>query len=113
MDDQGDVLARLEAVLEQRRTAAPEDSYVASLHAKGAVAILAKISEEAQEVIEAGRDDDNAHLVHEVADLWFHCMVLLSNRGLSVADVTGELASRFGVSGLAEKAARRTGTRRT
>lgn len=101
-----DVLARLSAVLERRRAAAPDQSYVARLYAQGDEAILAKITEEAQEVVGAARSDDDAHLIHEIADLWFHSMVLLGKRRLAADDVLAELAGRFGVSGLDEKAAR-------
>lgn len=96
----------LEDALEARRAADPSSSYVAQLYAGGAHAILDKVAEEATEVIEAGHGDDNEHLVHEVADLWFHTMVLLKHRGLSSDDVFAELGRRFGVSGLEEKAAR-------
>lgn len=106
MADQGEVLARLAEVLESRREADPESSYVAGLYAKGEPAILAKIAEESEEVIEAGGGDDDAHLVHEVADLWFHTLVLLKHRRLSPDDVLSELGRRFDVSGLTEKAAR-------
>jgi len=106
MIDSAEVLARLADVLAERRHADPDSSYVAGLHARGVDAILAKVAEESDEVIEAGREKDDGHLAHEVADLWFHTMVLLSHRGLSADDVLAELARRFGVSGLTEKAAR-------
>lgn len=100
------ILTRLEAVLEARRNADPETSYVAGLLAGGHKAIVAKIGEEAEEVIEAAAGEDDAHLIHEIADLWFHTVVLLVHRRLSSGDVLSELGQRFGVSGLAEKAAR-------
>jgi len=107
---ESDILARLTDVLAARRRADPDSSYVAGLYARGADAILAKIEEEAAEVVAAGHGADDAHLVHEVADLWFHSMVLLLYRDLAPDDVLAELARRFGVSGLEEKAARgRTG----
>lgn len=104
--DKQDILERLVEVLASRRDVDPERSYVAGLYAGGSEAILAKIEEEAAEVLEAGRGRDDAHLVHEVADLWFHSMVLLLHRNLTPDDVLAELARRFGVSGLDEKAAR-------
>lgn len=109
-----DILTQLDATLARRLGADPSASYTASLYAGGTAAMTAKVAEESAEVIEAaeqaagGADDEHArnHLVHEVADLWFHCMVLLQAHGASTADVQAELARRFGVSGLQEKAAR-------
>lgn len=101
-----DILERLDAALAARRDGDPQKSYTASLYAGGADAISAKISEEAGEVLEAAQADDDAHLIHEVADLWFHCMVLLQSRGLDTTAVQAELGRRFGVSGIEEKAAR-------
>lgn len=106
MAERDNVLSRLSKVLEERRRADPESSYVARLYAQGTPAILAKIAEEAAEVDAAGRADDDAHLLHEVADLWFHTLVLLGHRQLSGDDVLAELGRRFGLSGLDEKAAR-------
>lgn len=101
-----EILTRLAEVLAARRDADPERSYVAGLYAGGREAILAKIEEEAAEVLAAARESDDAHLVHEIADLWFHSMVLLQSRDLGPDAVLAELARRFGVSGLDEKAAR-------
>lgn len=101
-----DILTRLTEVLAARRDADPERSYVAGLYAGGHEAILAKIEEEAAEVLAAARGADDPHLVREIADLWFHSMVLLVSRDLTPDDVLAELARRFGVSGLDEKAAR-------
>ena len=81
-------------------------SYVASLFAKGDDAILKKIGEEATEAVMAAKDGDPRRITAEVADLWFHCLVLLARYGLSPADVLAELARREGTSGHAEKAAR-------
>ncbi len=104
------VLAQLEAVLQQRRTADAETSYVASLYRKGLDAILKKVGEEATETVMAAKDvassADKDKLVYEVADLWFHTLVLLVDQGLSHEAVLQELARRFGVSGHEEKAAR-------
>ena len=105
MADQ-DFLARLAATLASRKGADPGTSYVASLFAKGDDAILKKIGEEATETVMAAKDGDPARIVSEVADLWFHCLVLLAQRGLSPQDVLDELARREGTSGHAEKAAR-------
>ncbi|MGA9665611.1 MAG: phosphoribosyl-ATP diphosphatase [Gallionella sp.] len=98
-----DILQRLSATLKARKLATPESSYVARLFSKGEDAILKKIGEEAMEVVLASKSGDKTHLVHETADLWFHCMVLLAQHGLSPDDVLDELARREGVSGLAEK----------
>jgi phosphoribosyl-ATP pyrophosphohydrolase len=101
-----DTLTALAEVLEQRRQADPSDSYVASLYAKGLDAILKKIGEEATETVMAAKDGVPERVVSEVADLWFHCMVLLAHQGLGPDDVLGELDRRFGLSGHAEKASR-------
>jgi phosphoribosyl-ATP pyrophosphohydrolase len=101
-----DILQRLTATLEARKQAAPETSYVAKLFSKGENAILKKIGEEATEVLLAAKGGDKTHLVYETADLWFHCMVLLAQHGLSAEDVLNELARREGVSGIAEKNSR-------
>ena len=101
-----DVLARIADIIEQRRDADPKSSYVASLFAKGDDAIAKKIGEEAVETVMAAKDGDPARITSEVADLWFHCMVLLARFGLTPADVIAELARREGTSGHAEKAAR-------
>ena len=102
-----DILQRLTETLEARKHAAPESSYVAKLFSKGDDAILKKVIEEAGEVLLAAKDANNEHLVYEVADLWFHCMVLLAQKGLSADDVLEELARREGVSGITEKANRK------
>lgn len=101
-----EILAQLSDILEQRKGAAPDSSYVASLYDKGLDAILKKVGEEATETVMAAKDGDADKLVYEVADLWFHTMVLLAEQGLSADDVLKELARRFGVSGHDEKAAR-------
>ncbi len=101
-----DTLNRLAVVLEQRKQAAPDSSYVAKLYGKGLDGILKKIGEEATETVMAAKDGDREKIVYEIADLWFHSMVLLAHQGLHPDDVTGELERRFGLSGLAEKARR-------
>ena len=101
-----DILGRLDAALAKRRDGDPAKSYTASLYTGGVNAISAKITEEAAEVVEAAGENDDEHLIHEVADLWFHTMVLLQSRGLNTSAVQAELARRFGVSGIEEKAGR-------
>jgi phosphoribosyl-ATP pyrophosphohydrolase len=101
-----DLLARLTLVLEERKQANPESSYVAKLHQKGQDAILKKIGEEACELVMASKDQDKHKVVCEAADLWFHSLVALSWHGLSAHDVLAELDRRMGLSGLVEKASR-------
>ncbi len=105
-----DVLTRLAQVLEERKQAAPDSSYVASLHAKGLNKILEKVGEECTETLLAAKDAERSgntsELVYETADLWFHTLVMLSRLGLGPDDVLDELARRFDLSGLEEKAAR-------
>ena len=112
-----DVLTHLYHLLEARKQSGAEKSYVASLYQKGDDAILKKVGEEAAEVIIAAKnitdaakniteDATKAALVYEVADLWFHCLVLLHHKNLSHQDVLSELARRFGTSGIDEKQAR-------
>ena len=84
----------------------PGSSYVASLFAKGDDAILKKIGEEATETVMAAKDGQPERITAEVADLWFHCIVLLARHGLGPEDVLAELARREGTSGHAEKSAR-------
>ena len=101
-----DILARLMEVLEARKQAAPDSSYVASLYHKGLDSILKKIGEEATETVIAGKAGDDEQVIYETADLWFHSLVLLAHRGLSAEQVLTELERRFGLSGLEEKASR-------
>ncbi len=103
-----ETLQQLAEVLEQRKQADPESSYVAGLYAKGLDAILKKIGEEATETVMAAKDGDAEKIIYETADLWFHSLVLLAQQDLHPDDVLQELQRRFGLSGLAEKAARRT-----
>jgi phosphoribosyl-ATP pyrophosphohydrolase len=102
-----DTLGRLADVLEQRKAADPDSSYVARLYAKGLDAMLKKIGEEATETVMAAKDGDRDKIVYEMADLWFHSLVLLADRGLHPDDVLAELDRRFGLSGLEEKARRK------
>lgn len=101
-----DVLARLSELLEQRKHADPQTSYVAKLYSKGMDSILKKVGEEAAETIIAAKDGDADKIVYETADLWFHCLVMLAQAGLKPQDVLNELARREGLSGLEEKASR-------
>jgi len=99
-------LNQLAEVLEARKAADPEDSYVASLHAAGLDRILRKLGEECTETVVAAKNGASPDIVYETADLWFHSLVMLSHCGLGPAEVLGELERRFGLSGLEEKAAR-------
>jgi phosphoribosyl-ATP pyrophosphohydrolase len=101
-----DTLAKLAEVIEQRKAADPQNSYVASLYEKGLDRILKKVGEEATETVIAAKGGDDAQLVYETADLWFHTLVMLAARGLGPADVLAELERRFGLSGIEEKASR-------
>jgi len=102
-----EILKELEKVLEQRKTEPPDSSYVSKLYSRGLDAILKKIGEESTETVMAAKDGDPDKIVYEVADLWFHTLVLLAHKGLGPNDVLLELERRFGLSGLAEKAARK------
>ena len=105
-----DVLTQLGDILEARKDVAADSSYVASLHAKGLNKILEKVGEEATESILAAKDaqssGDNKDVIYEVADLWFHSLVALSHLGERPEAVVNELARRFDMSGLEEKASR-------
>ena len=101
-----DILNQLSDVLEQRKQADPEESYTARLFAEGPDNILKKIGEEATEVVIASKSGKNDDIIHEIADLWFHTIVLLKHHGLEVNDILKELERRFGLSGLEEKARR-------
>ncbi|MGI4813298.1 MAG: phosphoribosyl-ATP diphosphatase [Janthinobacterium lividum] len=110
--DAAHTLERLAAVIDGRHGGDPEQSYVARLFQKGDDAILKKVGEEATEVVMAAKDlragADASKLVGEVADLWFHCLVMLSHYGLGPQAVLSELERREGLSGLDEKALRKT-----
>ena len=101
------VLARLADVVESRKGASPDASYVARLLARAPDAILKKIGEEATETVMAAKDGVPERIVAETADLWFHCLVMLAHYGLRPEDVLAELARREGLSGLEEKALRK------
>ncbi len=102
-----DTLTRLEATIAQHLTASPDASYVAKLHAKGLKKIAQKLGEEATETVIAALAGDEAELVGEAADLLFHLMVLLAEKGVPLEAVLAELDRREGTSGIAEKAARK------
>jgi len=101
-----EVLEQLAQVLEERKQADPDSSYVARLYSKGLDAILKKIGEEATETVMAAKDGAPDKIVYETADLWFHCLVLLAHEGLGPNDILEELQRRFGLSGLEAKASR-------
>jgi phosphoribosyl-ATP pyrophosphohydrolase len=100
-------LERLADVIEQRRGADPERSYVARLFQKGGDAILKKVGEEATELVMAAKDADRQKIVYETADLWFHSMLALAQHGIRPAEVLAELERREGLSGLEEFALRK------
>ncbi len=103
------VIPQLFNVIQQRKANPPERSYTVDLLSAGVERIGGKIREEAAEVVEAAAEagpDGPAHLIHEAADLLYHLLVMLAHRDVEWADVEAELARRFGVSGLDEKAAR-------
>ena len=107
MNEERNTLSELADVIDARRGSDPERSYVARLLAKAPDAILKKIGEEATETVMAAKDGDPARIVSETADLWFHCLVMLSHYGLRPEQVLAELARRAGTSGLEEKALRK------
>ena len=96
---QQDVLAALADLLEQRKQADPNESYVAQLYDRGLDVILKKIGEEATETVIAAKGGNNDELVYEMADLWFHTLVLLAERGLRPEQVIDELLRRQGLMG--------------
>ena len=101
------ILARLAAVIASRKDGDPATSYVAGLFARGLDAMLKKLGEEAVETVMAAKDADGARVVAETADLWFHSLIVLAQFDRGPEDVLAELARREGISGVAEKAARR------
>ena len=102
-----EILQRLGTVIAARKGDDPSASYVASLFARGQDAILRKVSEEAAETVLASKGGDKLHVVREIADLWFHSLVLLAWHGLTPEDVLAELRRREGISGIDEKASRK------
>lgn len=102
-----ETLERIAAVIEARKGGDAAKSYVAGLLAGDEDAVLRKVAEEATETVLAAKGSDQLHLVRELADLWFHCLILLARRGLGPGDVLAELHRREGISGIDEKAARK------
>ncbi|WP_428310828.1 phosphoribosyl-ATP diphosphatase [Hydrocarboniphaga sp.] len=100
------VLDDLYALLQQRKGADPSTSYAASLYAKGTDTILKKLGEEAVETVIAAKNEDPKALVYELADLWYHTLVLMAQRNIAPQQIAAELARRSAQSGLAEKASR-------
>lgn len=100
------ILSALSEVLEQRKQADPDSSYVAKLYSKGLDKILQKVGEEATETVIAAKNGQRDQVIYETADLWFHSLVMLAYLGLGPEAITSELARRFGLSGIEEKAAR-------
>ena len=96
----------LETIHQRIASGDTNSSYVASLVQKGEDKILKKIAEEATEVVLAAKGNDRAALVHELTDLWFHCLVLMAEKEISLLDIDNEFLSRFGQSGIEEKASR-------
>jgi phosphoribosyl-ATP pyrophosphohydrolase len=101
-----DIFNRLFEVIEERKKASPESSYVAKLMLRGTEKINGKIIEEADEVCEAALENDKEHLVYEICDLLFHTFVLASYKEITIDDIKKEFEKRFGTSGLVEKAGR-------
>jgi phosphoribosyl-ATP pyrophosphohydrolase len=106
MNGNDDILEAVYQLILERKHSPTEQSYVASLYARGLDKILGKIGEEATEVAVAGKGGDPAQVISEAADLIFHLLVLLGHYELPPERVYAELRRRFGTSGLAEKAAR-------
>ena len=102
-----ETLERIAATIDERKGGDAAKSYVAQLFAKGEDAILKKIGEEATEMVLAAKSGDRLHLVRETADLWFHCMIVLSQHGLGPADVLAEMHRREGISGIDVKKGRK------
>ena len=103
MQMQSNILTALDEVIENRKQANVDESYVALLHSKGLSAITSKVTEEAQETVEAACSKDVNQVIYETADLWFHSLVLLSYFNCNHSDVLNELGRRFGISGIEEK----------
>tara|TARA_B100002051_G_C16447546_1_gene492068 strand:+ start:192 stop:524 length:333 start_codon:yes stop_codon:yes gene_type:complete len=107
VEEMDDVLRKLDQIIRSREGGKPTESYVASLLQKGGDHILKKLGEEATETIIAGKNENLEELIKEIADLWFHSLLLLRYRGVGPEDVLNELASRFGRSGIEEKKSRK------
>ncbi|MBL80175.1 MAG: phosphoribosyl-ATP diphosphatase [Nitrosomonadaceae bacterium] len=103
------IISRLANTIEKRKASNSDGSYVVELLSGKQDQLLRKISEEATEVLLASKDGDKAHITYEMADLWFHCLVLLAKHNIRPEDVLSELERREGVSGIEEKASRKPG----
>ena len=101
-----EILNELYDVLQERKAASSDKSYVASLYAGGTEKIAKKVGEEATEVVIAGLTGEETEIINEMSDLWFHCMVMLAHHNISPEQVLVELSNRFGRSGIEEKASR-------
>ena len=101
-----EILSRLSKVLEARKAADPDSSYVASLYARGLDTILKKVGEEATETVIAAKGGNVDEVIYETADLWFHTLVMLKHLDIEPEQVLNELDRRFGLSGIEEKASR-------
>jgi phosphoribosyl-ATP pyrophosphohydrolase len=106
MDDL-EVLNRLQTLIKTRKNSSEEESYTSGLFQKGQDHILKKLGEESYEVVMASKDNDREHIIRELADLWFHSLVVMAYHNVSIGDVALELERREGVSGLEEKASRK------
>ena len=96
----------LQIIYQRIASGEPDSSYVASIVQRGEDKILRKIGEETIEVVLAAKGQDRVALVHELTDLWFHCLVLMAEKEISLKDIDDELERRFGQSGIEEKATR-------
>ncbi len=102
-----EIIARLFNTIKERKGASPEKSYTASLYEKGLPKIAEKIYEETSELIVSARKEDKENIIHEFCDLWYHTLVLLGYKDIELEEVLGELARRFGTSGIEEKRRRK------
>ena len=102
-----EIISEIADVIDSRKNASAESSYVAKLFSKGVDGPLKKVGEEATEFVMACKDGDKEHIIYECADLWFHSMVALSQAGIRPEEVLKELQRREGTSGLVEKANRK------
>ena len=96
-------LEHLLSIIKSKKNDNPKVSYTAMLQQEDIIETLKKIEEEAFEVIDAVKLKNKSNIVHELADLWFHCLVLLARQNLTVEDITNELKNRQGISGIEEK----------
>jgi phosphoribosyl-ATP pyrophosphohydrolase len=110
VDEKAHILAQLMAVIEDRKANPPAKSYTTTLFAGGVEKIGSKITEESAEVVGAASEPGEAgrtHLISEAGDLLYHLFVMLAHRDVKLTEVEAELAKRFGISGIDEKASRK------